>query len=99
MEAPDPPLPPPEEEMLLPTYAEPEPETVKEQAACSDPELQGAAEGLPQKAQLGAQASEMSAIKHQVSMLPIQKHVQAHGSNTKDVIEVIKWKSPASCKQ
>ena len=99
MEAPIPPLPPPGEEMLLRADAEPEQEAVTEQAPCSHPKLQGAAEGLAQEDQLGAQASEMNAIKHQVSILLIQKHVQAHGLNTKDIIEVIKRKSPASCKQ
>ena len=78
MEAPIPPLPPHGEAMLLPSVAMPEQEAVTEQAPCSHPELQGAAEGLAQEAQLGAQASERSSIMHQVSILHIHKDVQAH---------------------
>ena len=90
---------PPGEEMLLPADAEPDQEGVAEEAPCSHPELQGAAEGLAQDAQLGAQASERNTIVHQVSILLTHKYVQAHGVSTEDIIEVFKRKSPATCNQ
>ena len=99
MEAPIPPLPPPGEEMLLHADAEPEQEAVTEQAPCSHPKLQSAAEGLAQEDQLGAQASERNAIVHQVSIQLIHRHAQAHGLSTEDIIQFIKQKSPASCIQ
>ena len=99
MQATIPPLPPPGEEMLLPADAEPEQEGVAEEAPCSPPELQGAAEGLAQHVQLGAQASERNTIVHQVSMMLIHRNVQAHALSTEDIIEVFKRKSPATCNQ
>ena len=85
--------------MLLPADAEPEQEAVTEQAPCSHPKLQSAAEELAQEDQPCAQASERDAIVHQVSILLIHRHVQAHGLSTEDIIQVIKQKSPASCIQ
>ena len=99
MGAPIPPLLPPRKDTLLPSYPELEQEAVTEEAPCSHPELQGAAEGLAQEAQLGAQVSESNATMYQVSILHIHNHVGVHGLSTEDMIEVVKWNLPAFYKQ
>ena len=82
MEAPNPPLLPPGQDVLLSSNAELEQEAVTEQPPCSHPELQGAAEGLAQGIQLGAQASENNASTHQVTIMLIHRCVRAHGLST-----------------